>query len=410
MLPRVIPSAGPARGLALAQLTNSIGDGAYYVCSVLYFTRIVGLSPTQVGLGLTMGWALGTVASVPLGHLADRRGPRGVAVVLAVATAVAVAAFTTASSFPAFLAVACLYTVCQCGLVAARQALLAGVVDAARRTQVRAYMQSTANLGIAIGATLGGIALQFDTRSSYLAVFVLDAVTFLAAALVLRRLPHVPGVARARDGEPALVVLRDRPYALLTGLNAIMMLYMPLLSVVLPLWVVEHTSAPRWMVAVLMVINTLSVVLFQVSVANRVTSLDTAVRIVRLSGVMLLAACAVFAISAGELAAWTAAAVLVAGAFLQVAGEMTLASGYWEISFGLAVEGKQGQYQGFFGSGISVARMLGPLVLTALVIEGGALGWLVLGGLFLAAALATGPAVALARRTRRPAATSPPTR
>jgi MFS family permease len=149
-----------------------------------------------------------------------------------------------------------------------------------------------------------------------------------------------------------------------------------------------------------MVINTVAVVLFQVSVANRVHDLAGAVRIVRLSGLFLLASCAVFAFSSGTQAVWVAAVVLAAGAVLQVAGEMMLASGYWEISFGLAVEGKQGQYQGFFGSGIAVARTLGPLALTALVIDGGAVGWLVLGVLFLAAALATGPAVAWARRTR----------
>lgn len=400
MLRKLLPPAGPSQSLAVAQLTNAIGDGAYYVCSVLYFTRIVGLTPTQVGLGLTTGWALGTFASVPLGHLADRRGPRGVAVILAVATAIAVAAFALVRSFPAFLAVACIYTVCQCGLVAARQALLAGVVDAAGRTKARAYMQSTANAGIAIGAVIGGVALQFDTEAAYLTAFVLDAATFLLAALVLRRLPHVPGVARAEKGEPALVVLRDRPYAVLTALNSVLMLYMPLLSVVLPLWVVGHTGAPRWMVSALMVINTVSVVLFQVSVANRVHDLNSAVRIVRLSGLILLAACVVFAFSSGNQAAWIAALVLAVGALLQVAGEMMLASGYWEISFGLAVEGKQGQYQGFFSSGISVARMLGPLALTALVIDGGVAGWLVLGALFLAAALATGPAVSWAQRSR----------
>ncbi|WP_018681610.1 MFS transporter [Actinokineospora enzanensis] len=400
MFARFVPPAGPARGLALAQLTNSIGDGAYYVCSTLYFTRVVGLSPTQVGLGLTLGWALGTLAGVPFGHLADRRGPRGVAVVLAVATALAVAAFGSARSFPAFLIAACAYTICQCGLVAARQALLAGVVDAAGRTTARAYLQSTANAGIAIGAAVGGVALQFDTEAAYLSAFGLDALTFLGAALVLRRLPSVPGVPRVRDGEPALGVLRDRPYAVITVLNAVMMLYMPLLSVVLPLWVVEHTTAPRWMVAGLMVINTVAVVLFQVAVAHRVTDLDSAVRLVRVAGVLLLVACGVFALSGGHLAAWVAVAVLAAGALLQTGGEMMLASGFWEISFGLAPDGRHGQYQGFFGSGIAVARTVGPLLLTALVIGGGAVGWLVLGGLFVLAGVATGPAVGWARRGR----------
>ena len=79
---------------------------------------------------------------------------------------------------------------------------------------------------------------------------------------------------------------------------------------------------------------------------------------------------------------------------------MKLASGAWEISFGLAPADKQGQYQGFFGSGIAVARAAGPLLLTTLVIGGGPIGWLALGTLFLLAAVATGPAVAWAKRTR----------
>ena len=49
---------------------------------------------------------------------------------------------------------------------------------------------------------------------------------------------------------------------------------------------------------------------------------------------------------------------MLAAALLTI-GEMKLASGAWEISFGLAPADKQGQYQGFFGTGPAVARMLG---------------------------------------------------
>ncbi len=44
------------RVLALAQLANSVGDGAFYACSALFFIRVVGLSPAQVGIALTVGW------------------------------------------------------------------------------------------------------------------------------------------------------------------------------------------------------------------------------------------------------------------------------------------------------------------------------------------------------------------
>lgn len=47
----LVPPAGPQRVLALAQLSNSVGDGAYYVTSALYFTHVVGLAPRGWGSG-----------------------------------------------------------------------------------------------------------------------------------------------------------------------------------------------------------------------------------------------------------------------------------------------------------------------------------------------------------------------
>ncbi|MGW8884544.1 MFS transporter [Streptomyces sp. NPDC055749] len=394
------PPAGPGRVLALAQLANSLGDGAFYACSALFFTRVVGLSATQVGLALTVGWATGMLAGVPLGYLADRWGPRRTAVLLAVATAATLSAFLVVRSFPLFLLVVCAYACCQSGLTSARQALLAGLVDAGRRTTLRAHLQSTLNAGLAIGAGLGALALTFDTRQAYLAVFAMDAASFLAAALVLRRLPEVPPAPVARTGEPRLAVLRDRPYALVTLLNAIMYLNMPLLSLGLPLWIVHHTDAPKPMAAVLLVVNMLSVVLFQVRVARRVTDLRTAARTIRRAGWLMLAACAVYAVSGSPMGAPAAVAVLLAAAVIQVFGEMMQGAGGWELGFGLAPSDKQGQYQGFFGMGPQFARMLGPVLLTTLLIRWGTPGWLVLGGLFLLPALAMGPAVRHAERVR----------
>lgn len=379
--------------LALAQLANSLGDGAYLVCSALYFTRVVGLSATQIGFGLTVGWAVGALAGIPLGHLADRRGAKGTAVLLALSTAAAVGSFLVVRSFIPFVLAVCLFASCQSGLAAARQALLAALVDKAERTRVRAYLQSTVNAGLAIGAGVGGLALQFDTAAAYLTVFALDALGFLAAAKVLHGLPPVAPAPAVTKGEPAFAVLRDRPYALVTLLNTVMLLYMPMLSLVVPLWIVQRTAAPRWMVAALLVLNTIGVVLFQVRVARRVTGLESAARLVRYAGLAMLVSCMVFAVSQAGTSAWTAGLVLLVAAGFQVLGELMLASGAWEISFDLAPPDKQGQYQGFFGTGTAVARMAGPLLLTALVIGLGTVGWLVLGGLFVAAGFAMAPAV-----------------
>ncbi|TMR25683.1 MFS transporter [Nonomuraea turkmeniaca] len=377
--------------LAQAQFANSVGDGVYLVTSAFYFARIVGLPAAEIGLGLTLGWAVGTVAGVPLGHLADRRGPRGVAVLLAIMTAVAVVSFMFVRSFAPFVLVACLYGTAQTGLSAARQALLAGLVEPADRTVVRAALQATLNGGLAVGAGLGGLALWIDTPAAYLTLFALDALSFLVAAALLLRLPAVRPAPAPATG-PKLAVLRDRPYAVITLINAVMLVYMPLLSVVVPLWIAERTSAPSWVVSALLLINTGSVLLFQVRMARRVKGLRDASSSVRQAGLVMLAACVVFALSPYG---WM---FLLVAAALLVLGEMLLAAGAWEISFGLAPDDRQGQYQGFFSSGVAVARMCGPVALTALVLGGGTLGWLLLGAIFVTAGAAMAPAVRWALR------------
>ncbi|MDX6264182.1 MAG: hypothetical protein QOH84_5870 [Kribbellaceae bacterium] len=395
-----LPPAGAARNLAFAQLANSVGDGAFIVTSALFFTRIVGLSTAQVGLGLTIAWLVGFLIGVPLGNLADRKGPRVVAILLALSTAVSVGSFLFVRSFPLFLIAAIAYASSQTGLTAARQALLAGLVQPAERTRIRAFLQSTVNAGLAVGAAFGGVALRFDTAPAYLTVFAIDAASFLIAAALIHRVPAVKPVTLRVAGEPRLAVLHDRPYAVLALLNAVMLMFMPVLSLVAPLWIVERTNAPGWVVASLLIINTLGVTFFQVRIARSVTDLRTATRSVRFAGVAMLAACAVFALSAIGMAPAGAAAVLAVAAALLTLGEMKLASGAWEISFGLAPADKQGQYQGFFGTGPAVARMLGPALLTTLVLGWGPVGWMILGALFLGTSAVTGPAVRWAARTR----------
>ncbi|WP_328325096.1 MFS transporter [Kribbella sp. NBC_00382] len=395
-----LPPAGTARNLAFAQLANSVGDGAFIVTSALFFIRVVGLSTAQVGLGLTIAWLVGFLTGVPLGNLADRKGPRGVAILLALSTAVSVSSFLFVRSFPLFLIAAIAYASSQTGLTAARQALLAGLVQPAERTRIRAFLQSTVNAGLAVGAALGGVALRFDTAPAYLTVFAIDAASFLIAAALIHRVPAVKPVTLRVAGEPRLAVLHDRPYAVLALLNAVMLMFMPLLSLVAPLWIVERTNAPSWVVASLLIINTLGVTFFQVRIARSVTNLRTATRSVRFAGVAMLAACGVFALSAIGMAPAGAAVVLAVAAVLLTLGEMKLASGAWEISFGLAPADKQGQYQGFFGTGPAVARMLGPALLTTLILGWGPVGWMIVGALFLGTSVVTGPAVRWAARTR----------
>src|SRR5258708_7388632 len=103
---RLLPPDRIQRTMAVATFVNTIGNGMYMTVMVMYFTRSVGLPASQVGLGFTIAGLFGLVAGVPVGHLADRCGPRAVSVVLGLLAGVVMLAFTMVHSFWQFLGVA----------------------------------------------------------------------------------------------------------------------------------------------------------------------------------------------------------------------------------------------------------------------------------------------------------------
>jgi MFS family permease len=398
-------SARPAGGRTLmaAHAANALGDGSFHVTAALFFTRAVGLSVAQTGLCLTIAWTAGFLLTAPLGQLADRIGLRRSAIAWSALISVALFAAAVSGAVGAhpalFTAIVAVYAVGQSALGATRQALVATLVAPEQRVAVRARLHVAVNTGLGVGAGLGGAALLVDTTPAYCAVFVFDAVTFLVAAAVTTRLPE-PGRPAPAARPLRLDVLRDRPYVCAAALNAVMFLYMPTLTVALPLFIAQRTAAPGWTIALLFVVNTVGVLALQVRAARTVSGSGSAARALRRAGLLLLACCLAFSAAALTGSAWVAVAVLVGGALLQVTGEVVLAAGSWHVGFALADPDRPGQWQGLYASGQPLARAVGPVALTALLLDWSGPGWLVLGAVFAAAGLALGPVTAWGGRAR----------
>lgn len=392
--------SGPSRVLASAQLIGRTGDGAYYVCASLFFTRVVGLSPFQMGLGLSVAWSLALASAVPLGYLTERWGARTMTAACFGGASLAVACYTLIRSFPLFVLAACLYAVCHRGSAAAAQALLAAVVPRERLTAVRAVISSIYSGGLALGAGLGGLALLADSSLSYTVALLLNSAGFFAAGLLVLRLPSTRGIPAAVSARVGRSVIRDRPYLAASLLNAVMLLHLPLIDVVLPLWIVRYTQAPVWVLAVMFAMQTAASVCFQVRLAKEVTDLVSAARAVLRGGLALGVCCPVFAASAVAGGAWSATVLLLVAAAVQSLGGMTQLAGAWEISFGLTPDGRHEQYQALFGAGGTLAELVGPVLLTGMLVYWGPPGWLVLGAVFVASGAAMG---LVARRGHRAA-------
>ncbi|HEX3784104.1 MAG TPA: MFS transporter [Pseudonocardiaceae bacterium] len=403
---------GPAlRPLAASYLVTYAGDGIFYVCAALYFTRIVGLSPIVYGAVLTGSWLLAMPLGVPVGHLADRFDARTVSMVMIVLSGLSVAVYVVVSGVAVFAVAACVLAICTQGTYSARSAMVGRIFAADRRTRVRAALVAVSNAGLALGAGLGALVIADDTPTGFRFAFAGDAASFLLAALLLLAVPGTGAravartVAQAPSGsadEPspsALGVFRDSGYVVVSALNALLTLHVPLIDVALPLWIVGHTSAPAWSVAAVFVVNTALVVLLQYRTAKRIDGVDAAVRSLRIAGLLLFAGMALYALSGTPRAPWLACVVLLAAVAMLTFGEMRQTTSMTEISFRLVPSGRYGQYQGFFGMGTTLSEAVGPLLLTWLVLSNGPWGWLTLGVLFLLASFGMRFGVELARRT-----------
>lgn len=399
MLTRFLGPTGPARTLAIAMLVTSVGNGLYITTFALYATRVAGLSPAQLGISLGAAAVTGVLAGVLLGLVADRFGSREVSVVLIAATGVATLVYLVCRSFPAFLVTACFYALVSRGSNSARVALMSTVLEGQLLVTTRARLQVITNLGMSAGAALGAVTLLFDTPVAYSTALAIDALSFFGCAAWFTRMPKAPPMPKAEAGEGWLPVLRDRPYAVVALVNTLMLSHAPLLDVILPLWIVWHTDAPKSLAAGLILLNTAAVVLMQVRVSDRINNLRLAVRAFRLCGAVLAVACLFYA-GANNTPVWLAITVLVLGAAVHAYGEMVHSAGSWIVAYELAPAHQQGQYQGLFSTGLTVSQTVAPAVLTIMIIEGGAWGWFVLAAAFLFSGLVMGPAAAWAERTR----------
>ncbi|MET9963713.1 MFS transporter [Streptomyces sp. NPDC006326] len=400
MLNRLLPPRGPARTLTGITLVHTMGQGLWMALNAIYATTVLGLSPGQFGIGVAVAAGIALAVSTPTGHLADRVGPRSVQIWSFLALGPLTAALLAVHGFVMYVIVVSMQAVAYSASRSARMAMVAGLVPPEERVSVRAYLRATSNVSVSAGAALAGLLLTVDSVRAYQLAVVFNAATYLVTGLLTLLLPAVEAQP-ARPG-PALTVLRDRPYLTFVALDGLLSMHNLLLDVVLPLWVLHHTGAPRWMIAAILLTNTVAVVLLQVRAARGTDDPPAAAKASRSGSFCLAIACIVFALTEGA-SALLACALLLLGALAHVLGEIRQSAGSWGMAFGLAPEHAQGQYQGTYAMGADLGKMIAPALLTWLAIEHGTTGWLVMAVGFALVGAAMPFVVDWARRSARPA-------
>jgi MFS family permease len=148
---------------------------------VLYLTRELGVSPSRAAAALAV-YGLGAVATAPFaGRLADRIGPRSIVTTSLVLAGLLLLPYPWLRSYPAIVALTFVWSVAGEALRPATLSWISSVVPPSQRRAAFALNRLAVNLGMSIGPAVAG----FVVARSFAAIFILDALTSIAAGGIL---------------------------------------------------------------------------------------------------------------------------------------------------------------------------------------------------------------------------------
>ncbi len=384
-----LPREANQRRVLAASFVDALGIGLFLPLTVAYLSRVVGLSPIQIGLGLAIaGFAAVAAASVS-GALVDRYDARAVVLGCFSVSALGFLAYIAVDSFVSFVAVAVALQLASRMERPATAALVLGVAPGPERVGSLAWQQTSRNLGYGVGGLLAGLALLGHGKAPFVVLLAANAASYVVAGALVWRLPAIRPAAREpghRDGYRA--VLRDRPYVGLALLNVLVALHDSLLLVAMPLWILTRTSAPLALTGLLFTLNTVLVVLLQVRTARRIAARRGISAGYRTAALAFVVACVAFALAAGASTQVAVVLLVIALAALTL-GELENTAGEWFMSVELAPHHLRGRYLGLFKTSMALQQAIGPLVVTATLVHWGRMGWIALAVALASAVLAS---------------------
>jgi hypothetical protein len=377
------------RRLLAASFADALGTGLFLPLSVLYLTRIVGLSPTRVGLGLTIAGCLAIAAAPLSGSLLGRFDARKVVLGCFVASALGFVAYIAVDSFATFLGVAIVVQFASRMDRPATAVLALGVTPRARQVDALAWQYSLRNLGYGVGGLLAALALLAHGKTPFVVLLAANAASYVVAGLLVLQLPAArPPERLGGDATGYREVIRDRAYVRLALLNVIMALHDSLLLVAMPLWIVTRTKAPLPLTGLLFALNTVLVVLLQVRTTRNIAARGGIAGSYRNAAVSFVLASGAFALAAG-VPEFVGIVLLVCALAALTMAELATSAGEWFISVELAPARLRERYVSVFKTSMAVQQAIGPVLVTAVLTAWGRLGWLAIALLLAAGTLAS---------------------
>lgn len=374
---------------------NSFGNGLTLPFTLIFLHEVRGIALPTVGLLLAVPGVVGLLAVPVSGALVDRLGPRTVLRIALAAQALAYLAIAAAHTPVAALPGVVLLGVGQGPSFPASNALLSGLVQGGWAARAFGVQFTVLNACLGVGGLVGATFVDVARPSTFLLLFVTNAVSCAGYGLLLprpaARQPHGAGA----DAPSYREVLADPVFRRVLVVSLLFALtgYSALDGGLAAYGRVVGGVSPR-VIALVFVVNTVVIVLGQLTVLRLLRA--------RRRSEALAGAAAVWAVSWALLLAvpllphtGRVAAVLAYGGVFGL-GETLMAPVLGPLVNALATDRLRGRYNATQGATFSIAFVVGPALAALLVANGLGTAWVA--ALVVGCLLSSALAVRLRRR------------
>ena len=351
-------------------VVNSLGNGIVFPFAVIYLHNVRGISFADAGLALAIGGAAALAAGLVAGTLVDRVGGRNTLVLGLLLQLVAFALFPLIREPWHAYSLFALDGVGAACFWPGQSTLLSRLTPPEARHSAYALQRVSMNLGVGLGALIGGLIATTADPGSFTTLFLIDAATFLVFATILVAFVREPPVSDRQDEEPGSyrAVLRDRNFLAFIGLNVLFVSVGYEVFALLPPFAKNYAGVDERWVGFIWLANTLLIVLIQLPVAK---ALEGRRRMAALALMNVLWATAALIVLVGGhwLTGTSAAIVFIIAILVFGVGETLQGPTQAPLVVDLAPERLRGRYFALSAMSWSAGAILGP------AIGGPLLGW-----------------------------------
>lgn len=405
-----LPSIRGHVPLVVALGVDAVGTGLAGPLVLLYLTTVVGLPVATAGLVVTGSGVISLAVPAVAAAGAGRFTPRTIVIFALILQAIGMAGLLLAV-LPAGHALPILIGCCLLTAVGGRAfwssifALVADAADSAGADGKESWFAlsgMTQGVGFAVGALIAGALLIIPGSLPYVIALAANAVTMIAAAVLLARDPghqRRPAEDTHADQQTGRVH-RDGPYLLLIGANTLFAFCSTILGVGLPLYVVQGLDAPAWLIGPLLALNTVIGATCQ-GLAVRATNRFRRIRVLVVAGV-IWAAWGVVTAALGLAPVWLVVPGLIISVLTYSIAELIHAPVSMGLASDAAPQASRAGYLSWFQYSFALATIAAPGAFAVAFAAAPELPWLitsVIGLVGCAAIIAAGRG--LAPRLRR---------